>query len=348
MNRNKIIFSFLLTLSLMLPAFYKAAGAAEIKKAKLVQGGGKGPIVSAVIPPLRGPKKFIAVQGFENKVENPQAYWYRNPQLGTGMSDMTVTALMDSGYFIVIEREQMGAIIQEQDLAASGRTTQTGGAKIGKINQAQTMIRGAVTLFEEGTQSKGGGIGGALGGIAIGFGGSGSESQVAVDIRVFDTATSQVLAAKTCKGFAKSKGRSLSIGLAGSVGGSAGALGFGGADFEKTPIGDATRQAITSAVNFIITEMNKIPWAGYVMKISEDGKIFINCGKRNNINVGDSFAVFKRGEAFEDPESGENLGAEETFLGEVQVVSLQEKFGIVTKTSGAAVTKDCIIRFKET
>ncbi|MBN2144847.1 MAG: hypothetical protein JW774_09515 [Candidatus Aureabacteria bacterium] len=330
----------LLAIALCLPV------KADVKKGKLVTNTGKGPVVSAVLPPLKGPKKFVAVQGFENKVENPDTYWYRNPKLGSGMSDMLVTSLMDTGYFIVIEREQLESVIAEQDLAASGRTTQAGHAKIGKINQAQTLIRGAVTLFEEGTKKKKGGIGGVLGNVAIGFGGGGSESQVGVDIRIFDTATSQILAAKTCKGYAKSKGKGLTLGIAGTSGGRPAGLALGGSDFEKTPIGDATRQAINAAVNFIVTELNKIPWNGSVIKVTPEGKVYINCGSRNGVNIGETFSVFLKGEDLIDPDTGETLGSEETYTGDVQVVSTAEKYSICSKVSGGDIKKESIIRWK--
>jgi curli biogenesis system outer membrane secretion channel CsgG len=340
MKRFKISGLVLLALVLCTPVH------GEVKKGKLVSGTGKGPVVSAILPPLKGPKKFVAVQGFENKVENPETYWYRNPQLGTGMSDMMVTALMDTGYFIVVEREQLNSVIAEQDLAASGRTTQQGHAQIGKINQAQTLIRGAVTMFEEGTKKKEGGIGGVLGNVAIGFGGGGSESQVGVDIRIFDTATSQVLAAKTCKGFATSSGKGLSLGIAGTSNGRAAGLALGGSDFQKTPIGDATRQAISSAVNFIVSELNKIPWKGAVIKVTPEGKVYINCGRRNGINVGETFGVFLKGESLVDPDTGETLGSEETYTGDVQVISTDEKFSICSKTSGGDIKKESVIRWK--
>jgi len=132
-----------------------------------------------VLPPLKGPKKLIAVNGFENKVEAPRGAWWNHTKLGTGMSDMLVTSLMGTNYFIVLERESLeDGILKEQDLAASGRATKKGGAQIGKILRAQILIKGAVTVFSEGT--KGGSKGGKINfkGISLGLGGGGGESQV--------------------------------------------------------------------------------------------------------------------------------------------------------------------------
>lgn len=325
------------------------ADAQVVKKGKLVNGpSSSNEVVSTALPVLNGPKKLIAVHDFENKVENKETNWWRDPKLGTGMSDMLVTSLMNTNYFIVLEREQLeDAVFKEQDLAASGRMNKTGGAKMGGVLQAQIMVQGAVTLFEEGTKAKAGGGGLSFQGVTLGLGGSGGESQVGVDIRLIDTYTGQVLASKNCKGFAKSKGRALSVGLAGTSQGHPGAIGFGGADFEKTPLADATRDAINAAVNFIVTEMNKVPWAGKVLKVTPDGQIYINSGERNNVHEGNMFSVYKVGEKFTDPDTGEDLGSEEKYLGKIKIVTVKDKLSICTNVEGSGYEKGNVVRWSE-
>lgn len=317
------------------------------KKGKPVEDNkGKGEIVKAALPVLTGPKKMVSINEFENKVENQESNWYRDSKLGAGMSDMLATALMDTNYFILLERKELqDAVLKEQDLAASGRTTKQGHAKMGGVLQSQIMIQGAVTMFEEGTKAKAGGGGLSFQGVTVGLGGSGGESQVAVDIRLIDTFTGQVIAAKTCKGFAKSKGRALSLGLSGTSHGHAGSIGFGGEDFQKTPLGDAMRDAISNCVNYIVVEMNKIPWAGKVMKVTPDGKVYINCGSRNNVNVGDTFSVYKVGEKFVDEDTGEDLGAEESLLGTIKISEVKEKLSICSVVSGQGYAKGNVIRW---
>lgn len=262
------------------------------------------------------------------------------------MSDMLVTSLMATNYFIVLEREQLkDAVFAEQDLANSGRTTKTGAAKTGGVLQAQVLIQGAVTLFEEGTKAKAGGGGLNFQGVSLGLGGGSGESQVGVDIRLIDSYSGQIIAAKTCKGFAKSKGRALSIGLSGTSGGHPGSIGFGGADFEKSPLADATRDAIKACVNFIASEMSKIPWAGKVIKVTPNNEIYINCGERNNIQVGDTFSVFKTGEKMVDPDTGEDLGSEEKFIGKVRVTATKDKFSICSADSGSNFEKGNVVRW---
>ncbi|MCK4926622.1 hypothetical protein KAS10_04580, partial [Candidatus Aerophobetes bacterium] len=65
-------------------------------------------------------KKRIAVAGFENKVE---PWWSWHWDLGEGMSDMLVSALVDTGRFTVLEREALQDILAEQNLAEEGRVS---------------------------------------------------------------------------------------------------------------------------------------------------------------------------------------------------------------------------------
>jgi curli biogenesis system outer membrane secretion channel CsgG len=297
------------------------------------------------LPPLKGPKKLLAVQDFENKVEHPAQVWWKGIKLGTGMSDMLVTALMETDYFIVLERESLeDGVFAEQDLAASGRMAKSKTAQMGKTLSSQILVKGAVTVFDEGTKASGGGGKLRVGGVSLGLGGGGGEATVGVDIRIFDTTTGQVLAAKTCKGFAKKKRRGLSIGLSGTHHGRPASIGFGGEKMEKSPLGDATRDAIEQCVRFIIEELNQIPWKGKVIKASPDGEVYINCGARNNTQVGDLFNVYQAGEPLIDPDTGENLGSEETYLGKIKVSSVKQKFSICTTVEGSGFEKENIIR----
>ena len=61
-------------------------------------------------------KKIVAVSSFENKTT-----WRGQVDLGDGMADQLTDALMQSGQFTVMERQQLGAVVAEQDLANSGR-----------------------------------------------------------------------------------------------------------------------------------------------------------------------------------------------------------------------------------
>src|SRR5512137_2911706 len=72
-------------------------------------------------PPYSGPKARIAVADFEVKAAKATY------EIGTGLKEMLVTALMNSNRFRVVERQVLNALMQEQELAASGAAQQGAG-----------------------------------------------------------------------------------------------------------------------------------------------------------------------------------------------------------------------------
>ncbi len=57
-------------------------------------------------------------------------------------------------------------------------------------------------------------------------------------------------------------------------------------------------------------------------------KVFINRGKDGGLKKGQKLKVFKPGVALIDPDTGENLGSAETYIGTVKVVRINPKFTI--------------------
>ncbi len=186
-----------------------------------------------------GPKARIAVKRFDDK----SAKGYR--EIGDGMSEMLGTALFNSNRFIVLERQQLGDILEEQDLAKSGRIKAETAAPTGEVEGAELMVTGAITAFEPNASGIGGGIG--LPGLPLGLGAGMKKAYIALDIRVIDTRTSRLVAATSVEGTATDVG-----GLAGiGIGGGATTMGLGLGGFSKTPMEKAIRLCLNKAVEFI-------------------------------------------------------------------------------------------------
>jgi len=65
---------------------------------------------------LKGLKKRIAVASFENKVAH--VWWNEGAwKIGRGVQDMLITALVKSGKFVVLERDELEKAIKEQKLS---------------------------------------------------------------------------------------------------------------------------------------------------------------------------------------------------------------------------------------
>lgn len=230
MNRNR---RSTLCLAGTLLAALGTACAPMQPTARVTSGGGPG-IAEAQAVPYNGPKARITVAKFVDK--SGRGYG----AIGEGMTDMLTTALFNTNRFIVLERGELGEVLREQDLGASGRIKQGTEAPIGEIEGAELLVVGAITEFEPNA-------GGAAGGLAVpGFGlGIGVKTaHVAIDIRIIDAKTSRILAAHTVEGRAQDVG-----GLGGIAVGGPLAVGFGA--FAKTPMEKAIRVCLQTAVDYI-------------------------------------------------------------------------------------------------
>jgi curli biogenesis system outer membrane secretion channel CsgG len=269
---------------------------------------------------------------FENKA-GAAAQW----NIGSGMAEMLTTALVNSGHFIVVERQAISKVLREQDFGASGRTRAAGAPKIGQILNAQILVSGAVTEFATRTSGGGGGIG--YRGINLGM--ASSKAHVAVNIRLYDSTTGEVIDSLRCDGKAKSS--AVSGGYSGSQ---LGGFTFGTAAFAKTPLGKATHESINKAVHFIVAKMAAVPWEGKIVTI-KGNTVYINAGVRSNITPGMEFSVWKKGDDLIDPDTGISLGSEDKKIGRVQVSSVEEKFSkaIVIGGTISAMSRGDIVRF---
>ena len=193
--------------------------------AKVVSSSGGPTIQQVQQEPYAGPKKRIAVTAFEFKAARG------GREVGRGMSDMLSDSLFNTNRFIVLEREHIKEVIQEQDFGASGRVKRETAAPIGEIEGAELIIRGSVTEFEP--RCKGGAA------LII----AAQQACVTVNLRIVDAKTGRVVNATTVEG------RSGTIG--GGLVFATGTLPVGLGGWSKTPMESAIRNCIETAVQHI-------------------------------------------------------------------------------------------------
>ncbi|MDD2237712.1 MAG: CsgG/HfaB family protein [Kiritimatiellae bacterium] len=257
----------------------------------------------------KGLKHAIGVKGFDN-----EAGWRGSFDIGNNLSIMLESALMDSGRFVVVEREKLTDVIAEQDLAASGRTAKAKDvAQTGKIRPAKYLATGAVTEVEEEQSGTGGGIG--FGGFRVG--GSKSEAQVTVIVKLIDTTTGEIVAKERVVGKAGKSGLDLGMnkfGIDADLGG-----------FKKTPMGQAAQDCINQAAAFIAKKMEEFPFDGSVVKAGSNG-VIINRGEQFGVTEGMILVMAEEGEVLMDPDTGEVLDKEEgEQIGRLKVTKVREK-----------------------
>lgn len=267
----------------------------------------------------------IAVTAFENKVKTP--WWGPSWKIGEGLAEMLTSELSKTGQFIVVERQALGDIVKEQELGQSGLVRGETAAKTGQVLGAQIVVRGAVTEFEE--NASGGGAGVRLPG--FGIGGGVSNAHVALDIRLIDTSTGQVIASHSAAKSVPAAG--------GGLGARVGNVTFGGDAFFQTPIGQATRAAMQDALQFIMATAFKAVVPSFSIVKVEGGMAYINAGSNSNVRVGDVLMVYSKGEDLVDPDTGLKLGSDEKMIGSIQITNVQEKFSIGTIRGGVGAMK---------
>lgn len=300
--------------------------------------GGTATPISAKEPSSM--KKRIAVFSFEDKSDHKVRWWNHDQNIGEGMADMLVTTMVQSGTFTVIEREQMSALMKEQGLGASGAITPQTAASMGKMLGVDIAVFGSVTEFGYIE----GGIGGRLplkapfGGRGIGIGIKTTSARVAVDVRLVNTTTGEIIAAETVKAKKSKKGLKLSTAH----------FSFDNRNkFDESLVGKATREAIDGVMDKISQNMRKLPWAGKVVKAT-GSSIIINAGSLVELALGDVLYVYQKGEDLIDPDTGLNLGSDETKIGSIKIIADMAggKASKCELIEGSGGTRGDIIRFK--
>ena len=263
--------------------------------------------------PLTGLKKRIAVFNFENKSD------YGKGNVGEGMADMLTTELVKSGKYRVIERGQIQTVMQEQKLGLTGAVTSNTASQLGKLLGVELAVFGSVTEFGQKKEEKGAGFKGRS------FGMTKTVARVAIDVRIVNTETGEILAADNVAKEEKKTGLAVKV------------PDFNFQDkssFDKTLVGKATRACIQEIIHKIDAQMGKVPWYGKIIKES-GGIVYINRGVSSGLQVGNVLEAYSPGEELIDPETGISLGSEESKIGRVQIIDVQQRFSKAIIKQGA-------------
>ena len=173
-------------------------------------------------------KPRIGVLRFTNNVAG--LYWWHS-NVADELSDLLASELVSTRAFQVLERKEINAVFSEQELSASGRVSQSTLVKMKKIKGAKYLIAGTVSAFEE-SGKKGGKV--RFKGLSLG--GSKTKTYIAVDVKIIDTETGEIVDARTIEGNAK--GSSVGAGL------DVRNFSVAGGESKKTPVGKAIRACI--------------------------------------------------------------------------------------------------------
>jgi curli biogenesis system outer membrane secretion channel CsgG len=182
-------------------------------------------------------------------------HWWGNYDIGKGMADQVVDALLEDGTFRVIERKKLDTVLAEQDFARSDRADPSAAklAKVGKVLGVRYIISGSITKFggEEKNYGGGGLVSGRLGGLGL----KKAKTEVTLTARMIDATTGEILASAKGEGVSK-KGGGLKVGALGGGGGAG--FSMSSSDYKASAIGEAQEAATKLLVAALVAKKDRL------------------------------------------------------------------------------------------
>jgi len=173
-------------------------------------------------------KPRIGVLRFTN---HTSAGWW-SASVGSELSDMLASELVSTRSFQVLDRKDIDAVLGDQDLSDTDRVDAATKVKMGKLKGAKYLVAATVSSFEEGVKGTGGGV--SFKGLSVG--GKKEKAYIAVDLKVVDTETGEIVDSRTIEAEAKGQGLAAGLNLRN--------FSIHGADYQKTPAGKAIRACV--------------------------------------------------------------------------------------------------------
>ena len=182
-------------------------------------------------------------------------HWWGDYDIGKGMADQVVDALLEDGSFRVIERKKLDTVLAEQDFSNSNRADPSASklAKLGKVLGVRYIIAGSITKFggEEKNYGGGGLVKGKLGGLGL----KKAKTEVTLTARMIDATTGEILVSAKGEGVS-TKGGGVKVGALGGGGGAG--FSMSSSDYKSSAIGEAQEAATKDLVAKFIAKKERL------------------------------------------------------------------------------------------
>jgi curli biogenesis system outer membrane secretion channel CsgG len=270
-----------------------------------------------------------------------QAIFGTNVDIGKGITNLLVTNLVKDGTYSIIERSALDKVLAEQNFSNSNRADPSSAAKIGKLLGVDAIVVGAITEFGNETQKKNfGGGGGNWGGFGLGgIGHSKSNANVAIDARIVNIDTAEIMGVAEGKGQSSRSSTSLLGGGGNWHGWGGGNADFGSSDFQNTIIGEATKNAVDALTKDMIADAPKVSVRtitvdGLIAAV-DGGQIVLNVGKKAGVSVGDQLEVVRVTKEIKDPSTGAVIRRLTNSIGIIKATDVDDVSAVCTPVSGS-------------
>ena len=262
-------------------------------------------------------KPRVAILDFENKAAVSNQW-----KLSEGMRDMLVDALVKTGRYTVLTRNDLGAVFTELDIQRQPHFREQGKLQQGKLKNVQYLIKGAVTDF---AHVRGGAFK-LLGSNFLGLGMSSDVAVVSLTLYVIDVESSEIIASKTMEGTARAGSMDFTTTYKD--------VAIGGKSFFRTPLGEATQEVMEQCLEEIAKVIATQQWYPSVIRVNGPGLI-ISGGKDRHVTIGSQWSAYEKGESLIDPKTGDVLGQETgKYSGRILVTEVHDKYSIAEILEG--------------
>jgi curli biogenesis system outer membrane secretion channel CsgG len=274
------------------------------------------------LPPVDGPRRTVAVAPFGATSHFQAELGFTD--VGGGLAAMLTSALMEAKQFVVVERAQLSMVLAEQELGANQLANAESAVQPGALIGAQLLIVGEVSEFSDADKGRGFGLGLSVGGKQLGLSPQSKTGTVALDVRVIDTASAQVVATFRVRETVKARSIAMNVGYDGHSASIS--------DFLRTPIGQAARAAIAQVVQQFAAAAARQPWRGSVVDV-DSGMLVINAGADSGVQIGDQFEIHRVSKLLTDPVSGRVLERRTSIVGHAVVQQLGDALAYARYTA---------------
>jgi curli biogenesis system outer membrane secretion channel CsgG len=291
----------------------------------------------AAAPGVR--KRRVAVEAFDYSAVKTQvtATFNNDVNIGQGIRAMLTNKMGQSKAAVLVEREKLGKLKDEQTLGTTSSSDQGKKAKSGKLVGADAILFGDITIFGRDDIAKKNGAAEALckfgrwGCAAAGIVRSKKTDKavVAITLRLVDAETGEIIETAEARGESVRKSTDWGA-IAGTWRGAAATTSsMTSSNFEETIIGEATMDAVTKIAAFL---NEKVPELAAKSR-GVEGRVanfngctlYVSVGGNDGVQVGDRFEIHRIVNPVIDPQTKEVLDQETVKVGEFVASTVHDK-----------------------
>ena len=255
--------------------------------------------------------------------------------IGKGMTALAVKRIQEAGKYRVVERENVQAILAEQDFGATARVKKGSQARIGNILGADAVLLGTIVVFgRDDNKKQVGGLGGALGhglgGVKLKWGDE--KAVVAVTYRLVDAETSETISAGEARGESKRSSRGVDLGARTPKAVAGAKVDMTSSNFQQTIIGEATIDCMDKLMSVLNANESRIQLRSIDIetRVAEINgpQVYLSSGASDGIQKCDRFTINRIVKELRDPATKEVLDLQVEKVGDLVVAEVRDRVAI--------------------